>query len=205
MLVSRERAALLESRHQPRERAVDLAQRSVDLRRIRTVIVTGMVDLLEIERVERRLQITAKVEPRQQLIDAPVRRHASVEMQPVARPHAVDRDVGSGPEHRRGMPALFFDADPERLAAPPRGIRDRLLILVDERLAARRIDHAVVDDAVMIRIEAGHQRVVVRKRQRRERRLQRVGANAARRRAMRASVSTRGRDSPRGIRRSRSG
>lgn len=66
-------------------------------------------------------------------------------------------DFGSGPEEGGGAESLVDDGFPERLPEPPL----RLVVLHREGVAGNRIDEMVVDDAVVGRIEACDDRVVV--------------------------------------------
>jgi len=168
---------LFQAGDQVPESRVDVAQCCIDLGRIRAVIVTGVIDLLKVQGQEVRAFVARQAKPRQHLIHARVGTHLAIECQPVLGTHAVDGDIRARPEHCRRMFALAFGANPQRLAAPPRRIGRGLWIIVYKFVATDRIEEAVVDDAVMIRIQAGDDGVVIRERERGEGRAQRFGVH----------------------------
>ena len=156
-----------------------MRNRGGERRRIEAVIVARGVDLLEIQADERGPRLVRPRKPVERLVHARRRRGALVVRPPFARPHAADRRLASRPEHRRGAASLANRGRPQRLAAPPRRILGRLGRHAEPR-GHRGILHRVGDDAVVRRIEAGDDRVVIRERERREGRDQRACADAAR-------------------------
>ncbi len=156
---------------QARDRGIDAAHRRGGLRRVRTIVMRGLVDVLEVQRHERRSPRGGPVEPAEHGVDALLGRHVRVERGPVVRIGPVHRRFGPRPVHRRGAPPGPLHARPDRFGLlPPARILHRGAIGGREALPGQiRIGHRVVDDAVAIGPQAGDQRVVVRKRQRRKR------------------------------------
>jgi hypothetical protein len=78
---------------------------------------------------------------------------------PVRGPHTTDVHLGARPEHGRRDVALTLCGDPQRLAAPPAAVSRRRR-RHRESLSNRCVEHVVGDNAVMLGIEPGHDRVV---------------------------------------------
>ena len=173
-----EQAALAQSLHQPRHRRVGLAQRVIHLGRVRPVGVARMVDRIEIQGEKCGPLFGWQIQPRQHLIHALIRCHLGVEKFPLVRVMTADSRLRTGPEHRGRAQAVQPRGFPQRHAGGPPAAIGNGLAVAQRELAQLRIDHRVVDDAVVIRAQAGDDRVVVRKRQRRERRLHRCGLHA---------------------------
>ena len=89
------------------ERSVEMGRRVRQFRRLWPEVVTGGIDLLEVQADERRPLRRRQSQPCQRLLDAVARRELLVVGLPIRRSHAADCGLGAGPEHRRrrGVPA----------------------------------------------------------------------------------------------------
>ena len=121
------------------------------------------------------------IQPSQQLIDSRRFWHVAIELQPAVRAHAAHRRFAARPEHGGGGDAGLFSGHPDRFGiVPPAAILHRAAD-PHRKGAKLGIPHIVVDDAVAIRPQACHQRVVIGEGERREAWSHRVGSDTARR------------------------
>jgi hypothetical protein len=170
---------LRDARDEVTERRVEMHGRLEQLGGPWPVDVADVIHFLKIERDERRTFRIREREPVEHAIHALLVPHAAVERPPTVRPHAVDGRFASRPEHVVGVKSLLDRRHPDRLAAPPLCI-SHLRRRHRKFHAPQRIPHRVLDDAVVSRVETGHDGVMIGKGERRKRRNQFLRANATR-------------------------
>src|SRR5919109_3324612 len=85
---------------------VDAGSRRLDFGRIRSVLVSRMIDIAEVQRDHGGLPVRRQGEPAEYCVNAIVVRVAVIEGPPVRGPDAADGRLGAGPEHRAGPAAL---------------------------------------------------------------------------------------------------
>ena len=124
------------------------------------------VHVAEVERHHVRAAFFRQPQPLEHGRDASPVRDAAVVRLPERRPDAVDRRLGSGKEEARRHHALALGGDPDRLAAIPAAVADVLRVPEVVGILALRVVEVVADDAVVLGMKSGDQRVVVRERQR---------------------------------------
>ena len=140
-----------------------MAHRGAGFGRVRAEAVAGVIDLTEVECDEVRTLGLGERQPLHDLIDARLVGYGVVIVQVVARPLAGDLCLRAGPEEAGCAHALLLCQRPERHTAIPGAIGYCLRIVEGVALLARGVIEAHGDDAVMLRVEAGHQRVVIGK------------------------------------------
>ena len=159
-----------DARAQFRQARVDRAFGGDLVRAMRAAAVPGDVDLVEVGSDQARTFCGGQIQPVQHLAHARIHAHGLVERTPLRRAFAVDFGRRTGPEQHCAALPRAFHRDPQRLAArPPAPVR-RARALGHER-AELRVAHPVVDHAVVVRAQAGDQRVVVGEGERRVRRI----------------------------------
>ena len=136
------------------------------------VVCVGVVDGDEVRPLRRR-----QAEPLDDLIDSFAVIELIVEEHVVGGALAGDLCHGTGPEDGCCAHALLLGERPERRAAVPSTVGGGVVVVVVIGGVAGGIEEAVCDDAVVLRIEAGDDGVVVREGERW------VGRNHALRRA----------------------
>ncbi len=142
---------------------VDVAYRRSGLGRIRAVIMTGMIDHVQIERAKRGPLVSRETQPPQQAVDPLRAGHAAIKRLVVGGPGTGDLGLGAGPEPTSAAHPLFPGGHPYWFTAPPASIDGALRLLVIENRVQRGIVKAVVDDAVMLRAQPRDDGVVVGK------------------------------------------
>ena len=158
--------ACLQPVQQAADRGVDLADGGGVFGGLRAVVMPGVIHLFHVQGDQAWCLRVGLAEPAQHLIDTVRQSHRAVVHPPLAGPHALDGRFAARPGQGRGMHAGFFSAHPDRFATPPTGIGDGLAQMQAEA-AQFGFFHAVVDDAVVVRTQPGHDRVVVGEGQRR--------------------------------------
>ena len=106
-----------------------------------------------------------QVKPTQHLPHPWIRLHAVIKGFPETGPYTVDFGFRSGPEHGGSLDARFFSRHPKRLGIiPPEAIMNfRQVRHLEHHTRTRFITQGIVDNTIMIRHLAGHQRIVVGK------------------------------------------
>src|SRR6185369_17850527 len=69
--------------------------------------------------------------------------------------------LAAGPEHRSGLLPLLLGSNPNRFSQPPAAVLHFFTIAHAESHVALRIVNCVFDNSVVLRIEPGHNRVVI--------------------------------------------
>src|SRR5579862_268421 len=110
-----------------------------------------------------RALLRREMQPRENLLDPLSVGKAGIELQIVTGTNALNLRFGAYPKERSGAHTLLHGQNPQRSSSVPGAVCDRLGIVIAVRLFASRVVKAVGHDAVMARIEAGNDGVVVRK------------------------------------------
>src|SRR5579863_1552017 len=100
------------------------------------------------------------MQPGQNLFDPLWVGKASIELQVIGGTHSLNVRLGADPEERSGSHALLLRQYPKRSSAIPRAVADRLAVVIAVGFLPRRIIKIVGHNAVGLRIETGHDRVV---------------------------------------------
>src|ERR1700734_1817918 len=103
------------------------------------------------------------MKPGQNLFDPLFIREFSVELQIVSGTNSLDVGLGPDPEETSRSHALLLRQHPERSSTVPGTVADGLGIMVAIDLLSSRIIKRVGYNAVMFRIEAGDDRVMIGK------------------------------------------
>src|SRR5271165_632407 len=103
------------------------------------------------------------MEPGKNLLDALRIGKTGVELQIVSGANSLYVGFGTYPKETSGAHALLLGQNPERSSAVPGAVADGLRVVIAIDLFPGRIIKAVGHNAMMLRVEAGHDRVMVGK------------------------------------------
>ena len=140
--------------------------------------VCGLVEVLEVQRRQPRPGGDWLGIPAQDGVHARIDRHGVVKGLPATRTHFADCRGTARPEKRCSRKPGFLGGHPQRLGLIPPARICSGRVIGNPKAPERRVFHRVVGDAVAPRAQAGDQRVVVGKRERRIRRRHPRGTHA---------------------------
>ena len=163
---------------EPADEAIDFADHGDSLRSVRTVRMRSVIDVFEVQRQHVRPFFIRQVQPLDDLVDARLARHISIEQVRIGRADAPDVGFRADEEIRGRHHAALLRTDPDRLSGIPAPILDRFAIAQHVPAVALPVREAVADDTVLRRVQPGGDRVVIREGQRREHRPHRLGNDA---------------------------
>ena len=163
------KTARIQSGQQLRQRGVDGLHGLDGLGREGSRRMRGDVVLFHVQGDEPRAFVRRKIQPRQHFGHALVGRQLAVERPPMVRARTRDLRFRTGPEHRCRLQSRTARGHPDGLAAPEPAVPPRRLLGLES--AQHRVLEVVVHDAVPIRAQSRHQRVVVGEGQRGVRRI----------------------------------
>ena len=126
--------------------------------------MAGRVGFLEVEADDSRLLVGGQIQPAGEFVEPLFKGNGVVVVFPEGGIDSLDRGLGSDPERGGAGTPLLDRGDPDRLAAPPLALVHGGGPVVVKDTLGHGIEHLIVDDPVVRRIKAGHDRVMVRKR-----------------------------------------
>src|SRR6266478_4831505 len=121
---------------------------------VRTIVVSGVVDIGIVESDEMRSKLRRQLQPRNHLINALLIVELVIKVQVVRRTFTLYLGLRARPEETRRPHSLLLCQHPQRRTAIPTAITIGQRLRIDIRLFARGIPEAIRDDAVVLRIEA---------------------------------------------------
>lgn len=173
----------VEARDQPSDQPVGCGDGRVGLRRVRAMVVSGVVHQAEVEREERGAAVRGRMEQVERPCDPGGVRHFPVIWQHMGGPDSPDRGLAPGPEQRGGAPSLPLRRHPDRLRQIEAGVPHGRTVPQAQPAADVGGCEYIPHDPVMRRVPPGDQGVVIGKGLGREHRHQRRGAHPLARQA----------------------